>query len=132
MEIAGYCKRCKGPIFWNLEVDNNGYKVRSLRCWNGHYKVLVVLNLAQVANHNAQKVKFIPYKCPKCGGDFNFIQRIPPVNEEPIPVNGTCRTCGKEYKITLYRNSSLESSSRKGRRVRPEGSLKKRQNGQCP
>ena len=102
MDIVGQCKRCGAPMFWNIDVDTNGYKVRSLRCWNGHYRDLTILDLIQTEDNEAQTVKFIPYKCPECGGDFNFVQKVPSNNGKPTPVHGMFRSCGKEYTMTLY------------------------------
>ena len=101
MDIAGQCKRCAAPLFWNDDVDINGYKVRSLRCWNGHYRDLTVLNLTQTEDSEFQTVKFIPYKCSECGETFNFVQKTPSNNGEPTPVHGVCRNCGKKYALTL-------------------------------
>lgn len=112
-------------MFWNLEVDSNGYKVKSFRCWNGHYKDLIVFNLSPISDMNMQKVKFIPYKCPKCRGSFNFVQRIPSLNQEPIPVHGVCRNCKKEYTITLYVRNEADKPMKK---VKSGGSLRRRGN----
>ena len=112
----GYCKRCGGPVFWNLEVDSNGYKVRSFRCWNGHYKDLTILSLSQIPGTCTQKIKFIPHTCPKCGGSFNFIQRIPTLNGKPIPIHGICRNCENEYTITLYVQNGNSKPNHQGKK----------------
>jgi hypothetical protein len=116
MEIVGQCKRCGAPMFWNVDVDANGYKVRSLRCWNGHYRDLTVLNLVQVEDREAQSVKFIAHKCPECGKDFNFVQKVPSNNGEPTLVQGVCRSCGKEYSMTLYTRSNKKTEEKAKRK----------------
>ena len=127
VKTVGHCKKCGAPMFWKLEVDNNGYKVKSFRCWNGHYKDLIVLSLSTAAGTDMQKVKFIHYKCSKCGGSFNFIQRFPSVNGDPIPVHGVCRNCKKEFTITLYVRNGTKCN-RKMKKIKPEEQMRKKGN----
>jgi DNA-directed RNA polymerase subunit RPC12/RpoP len=70
------------------------------------------LNLIQTEDSGAQTVKFISYKCSECGEDFNFVQKIPPINGEPTPVQGLCRSCGKEYTLTLYTQSNKKTDEK--------------------
>ena len=46
MKFFGYCEKCLAPIFEHIDPDIYAYKVRSLRCWNGHYQEIVNIHVA--------------------------------------------------------------------------------------
>lgn len=52
MRIYGYCKKCGGPLFLHVDPDVHVYKVRSLRCWNGHYQEITNIHCADMPDFN--------------------------------------------------------------------------------
>lgn len=48
LRVYGYCEKCEAPIFLHIDIDRDAYKVRSLRCWNGHYKEFTTIKISEV------------------------------------------------------------------------------------
>jgi len=46
VKLYGRCDKCQAPVFVHLDNDRDVYKVRSFRCWNGHYRSFENLRLA--------------------------------------------------------------------------------------
>jgi hypothetical protein len=52
--IYGYCDRCQAPVFVEVTLDAYAYKVHSYRCWNGHYKRIVVEHFSPMPRLQAE------------------------------------------------------------------------------
>lgn len=61
MLLHGTCAKCAAPIFLHIDPDEEVYKVRSLRCWNGHYKEIEVIELSQLPAIFEQNRKLVRY-----------------------------------------------------------------------
>lgn len=62
MRIHGSCAKCSAPIFLHVDLDEEVYKVRSLRCWNGHYKEIEAIELSQlpaIFEQNREVLRYI-------------------------------------------------------------------------
>ncbi|HLC27133.1 MAG TPA: hypothetical protein VJM80_10225 [bacterium] len=61
MLVHGTCAKCAAPIFLHIDPDEEVYKVRSLRCWNGHYKEIDIIELSRLPAIYAQNSKVVRY-----------------------------------------------------------------------
>lgn len=68
------CRRCKGPIFYITEIDNEGNKIGSVKCWNGHYHTIIIKDIEKgytynykhtINNNVIAHISFIDLKLPK-------------------------------------------------------------------
>lgn len=48
MKFYGYCEKCLAPVFQHIDPDIDVYKVRSLRCWNGHYHEIINIHFSEM------------------------------------------------------------------------------------
>ena len=55
MKIYGYCDKCGAPLFLRVDPDIFVYKVRSLRCWNGHYHEITAMHCAEMPEMDKRK-----------------------------------------------------------------------------
>ncbi len=40
--IKGSCAICQGPVYFSQVIDNEGNRVNTLHCWNGHYEQIEI------------------------------------------------------------------------------------------